>query len=364
MASQSLYVPWQTLQQAAQAIFQGGGSPEPEAELIAARLVKANLTGHDSHGLIRVHPYMERLREGKIQPGQTLTPLRESGPTAVFSANRGYGHPAATEAMRRAIGLARTHHLAAVGLTEVNHIGRLADYAVMAADAGMIGMVFTTDGGYFKGVAPFGAAEPRISTNPISVAFPSDRAFPLVLDMATSGWALGKFLVLQAKGQAAPPGMLLDAQGRPTEDAHAAGHGGAILPLGGAQGYKGTLLAFWVEVMAGLLTGGGTAGPTASKVMNNATTMIVLDVSAFRELPSFKAELEGLIAYLKESRTLPGGEVLYPGEKEARTEQERRAHGIPLAPATVDDLQSELERCQVPVRLRDSVLQPAKPAPA
>ena len=352
MTTTYFYFPPEPLQAAVRDVFQASGSPPEEAALIARRLVKANLTGHDSHGTIRVHPYLERLRKGMIRPGQRLTPLRQVGPTAVFSANRGYGQVGATLAMEVAIAKARTANIAAVGLTDVNHIGRLADYAVMAAEADMIGIVLTSSGGASRIVAPYGSNEGRLSTNPMSVAFPSDRASPVVLDMATSAWANGKFKVMIDNKWQAPEGLLYDKQGRPSTDPSDLYEGGAIRPLGAEQGYKGTLLAVWVEILAGLLTGGGTVGSIdPGGVTNNTTLLFALNVAAFRALPVFKAELERLIDYLKATRPAPGREVLWPGELEARTEAQRRAEGIPLAADTVAGLQEELTRYGVPTRV-------------
>lgn len=351
MPTTYLLFPPSLLQGAVRDVFQASGSPPEEADLVAERLVKANLVGHDSHGTIRVHQYLERLRKGMIRPGQRLTPLREVGPTAVYSANRGYGQVGATLAMEQAIGRARASNVAAVGLTDVNHIGRLADYAVMAAEADLIGIVFTSSGGMSPIVAPFGANEGRISTNPMALAVPSDRPSPVVLDMATSAWANGKFKVMIDNKWAAPEGLLFDKQGRPSTNPSDLYEGGAIRPLGAAQGYKGTLLAAFVEVLAGMLTAGGVVGVHSPGVINNTTLMIAINVAAFRELPAFKTELERLIDYLKATRPVEGGEVLWPGELEARVEASRRAEGIPLAVDTVSGLQEELERYGVATRL-------------
>ena len=150
--------PWEPIQAHAKSILLGGGSPEAEAELVSQRLVKANLTGHDSHGLIRLTQYMERVRDGSYNAGAQTTLLKDSGTMAVYSGNWGFGQPHATEAMRQAIGKAKEHMVSAVSVTNLGHIGRLADYACMAADEGMIGLVFTATGGMSFLVAPFGGA--------------------------------------------------------------------------------------------------------------------------------------------------------------------------------------------------------------
>ncbi|HEX9843330.1 MAG TPA: Ldh family oxidoreductase [bacterium] len=343
--------PHERLQQVTHDILIGAGSPEPEAALVAERLLKSNLTGHDSHGIIRLPRYMDWVRQGIIKLGQKVDFLRDNGSTALITGHRGFGQVVASEAMKVAVQRAREYMVAAVGVTDLTHIGRLADYAVMAGSAGMIGMVFTSTGGFSKLVAPFGGAERRMSTNPMAVAFPSDREQPIVLDLASSAYAEGKFRVFSDAHTSTPPNILLDKDGQPSTNPDDLYGGGAILPLGGEQGYKGYLLNFMMEVLGGLLTGGGFVGKEEHPLFNNCSLMIVLNVAAFRDLPAFKGELEQLIAYLKSSRLAPGGEVLYPGEKEARSEAARRAKGVPLAETTVRNLQAEMERYGVPGEL-------------
>ena len=117
------------------------------------------------------------------------------------------------------------------------------------------------------------------------------------------------------------PEVLIDKHGNPTTNPADFYDGGALLPLGGVQGYKGYLLNFMVEVLAGLLTGGGHAGGNEKAPFNNCTLMIAINVQKFRELPLFKSELEGMIKFLKDTPVAEGKEVLYPGEKEFRHEK-------------------------------------------
>lgn len=335
-------IPAVAMEEVAKGIFKGAGSPEDEAALIAERLVISNLTGHDSHGVIRIPRYMGWVRDGTIQPGQKVDFLRDNGSTAVLTHHRGYGQTGANAAVKVAIERAREFQIAAVGVTDLTHIGRLADYAEMAAEEGMIAMIFTATGGFSKLVAPYGGATRRMSTNPIAVGFPSDREYPLVFDMATSAYAEGKFRVFMEGGVQTPEGVLLNPDGKPSTDPNDLYAGGAIRPLGGDQGYKGYLLNFLVEVLGGLLTGGGFVGNEENPPFNNCTMFIVLNVATFRELPAFKSEMEQFIAYLKDTPPLGGGEVLYPGEKEARIRQDRSANGIPLAETTIGNIQEEM----------------------
>jgi len=329
------------------------GSPKEEADLVAKGLLKADLTGHPSHGAIRIPRYMEMMDEGLIQPGAKPDFLLDHGSTALINGNGSYGQVAADKAMSIAIERGLAHGIAAVGVMNLGHIGRLADYAISAARAGCIGMVYTSCGGTVSLAAPFEGSSRRMATNPIAVAMPSDREYPIVFDMATSVCAEGKFRVLRASGGSAPERTLIDKEGQPSTDPEDLYEGGAILPLGGKHGYKGYLLNFMVEVFAGVLTGGGCLGRKDNPAFSNCTLMIVLNVERFRELSQFKMELEGIIQHLKESPVLEGKEVLYPGEVEERREKEVLKTGIPLAAETVQKIQEEMDRYKVSVNLTE-----------
>jgi uncharacterized oxidoreductase len=339
--------PAPVLRETAREVLRAAGSPADEAELVAARLVQANLAGHDSHGIIRLHQYMDMQRAGSIKPGRKVEFVRDNGSTAVLSGQRGFGQTIATEAMKIAIQRAREYNLAALGVTDLNHVGRLSDYVVLAAQQNLIAMMWTSTGGYSRLVAPFGAFERRMSTNPFAAAFPSDRADPVVFDFATSAYAEGKFKVMRDAGAGMPPNVLLDKEGAPSTDPLDLYAGGAIRPLGGDQGYKGYLLNFLVEVLGGILTGGGHLGKTEAPPFSNSSLMILLNVAAYRALPDFKRELESLIAYLKGAQSAPGERVLAPGEKEALIERERSAKGIALPAATVAGIQAELDHFKI-----------------
>ena len=347
-----LRTPQDVLREAARVVFAGNGSPEPEARLLADRLTQASLAGHDSHGILRVHFYMGQLRQGLIRPGAKPEITDDRGALVRVRGHRGYGQVVAEEGMRIAVERARKHGAAAVGVVDLTHIGRLADYVIAAARQGMLAMLFTATGGSAQIVAPFGGIARRLSTNPFAVAFPSRREYPVVFDMATSVIANGKLRVARDEGRAVKPGLLLDLAGHPSTDPADVDKGGAILPLGGERlGYKGYLLAFLVEVMGGLLTGGGFCGLVDDPIFCNPSTMLALDVTRFRPLREFQDELDALIAFLKATPHRDGEEVLYPGEMEERCERDRRAHGIPLPMTTIRNLQGELDKVGSEIKL-------------
>jgi uncharacterized oxidoreductase len=210
----------------------------------------------------------------------------------------------------------------------------------MAARRGMIAMITADSGRSPKHVAPFGGAKARLGTNPICFAVPSDLDGPLFFDMATSAAAAGKVMLAAARGEQVPQGWIIDADGRPTTDPTQLKKGGALLPLGGTEGYKGYGLAAMVEIFCGLLTGLGF-GVEPSGRHNDGCFMAVFKVSAFRDLAVFEREVREFADYLKATPPAEGfTEVLYPGEIEHRREIQRRADGIPVEDATWAALRS------------------------
>ena len=188
----------------------------------------------------------------------------------------------------------------------------------MAAREGMIAMITANSGRSAKAVAPFGGAKARLGTNPICFAIPSNLEGPLFFDMATSAAAAGKINVATARGEQVPAGWLIDADGKPSTDPRVLRQGGALLPVGGAEGYKGYGLATIVEILSGLLTGlGFGVEPTGRH--NDGCFIAVFNVAAFRDLDTFKQEVTEFAQYLKATPPAQGfTEVLYPGEIEFR----------------------------------------------
>ncbi len=214
------------------------------------------------------------------------------------------------------------------------HIGRVASYTLMAAREGMIGIATADSGRSPKAVAPFGGREARLGTNPISIAMPSDLDGPLYLDMATSAAAAGKIALAVARNQPVPDGWIIGSDGKPTNDPSQLRQGGALMPVGGSEGYKGYGLSVMVEILCGLLTGlGFGVEPTGRH--NDGCFMAVFKVDAFRPLAEFKKDVGEFVAYLKATKPAEGSSgVYYPGEIEHMREQDRRANGIEVEDTT------------------------------
>lgn len=327
-------------------IYRAKGTPDEEAQIVATHQVKANLVGHDSHGVIHIPEYCERIDKGHIVPGAPFVIDNEAPTTAVINGNWGFGFVVTERATRMAIEKAKSQGVAAITVHYQSHIGRLGDYPTMIAQEGMIGMITADSGAGPKAVAPFGGRARRLGTNPICIGIPSDLEGQVLLDMATSAVAAGKINLARNRQEQVPVGWIIDKDGNPTTDPNDYPKGGAILPVGADQGHKGYGLSFMVEVFSGLLTGLGF-GIDPQARHNDGVFVVAFDVERFRPLEQFKKEVKEFAEFIKTSPPAAGfNEVFYPGEIEFRTEQKRRAEGIFVEDETwrqITELMKELK---------------------
>jgi hydroxycarboxylate dehydrogenase B len=317
-------------------IFEELQVPREEAAWVAELLVRANLVGHDSQGVMRIPQYAQAIQSALVRPGASIEIVKESPSTALMNGHWGLGQVVARRAMELAIRKAKETRVSSVGAYDLYHVGRLADYTRMAAEQDFAAIMMVNGGGASPIVAPFGGTAGRLSTNPISIAFPTGGPVPFLLDMATSVVAEGKVRVKRHRGERTPDGWLLDNQGRPTTDPNALYQEprGAILPLGGSAGHKGFGLAMVVEILGGVLARAWYARPGANR-FSNGTFIVVIDISAFVDPGRFRTEIDDLLAYVKSAPTAPGVEaILYPGEPEAMEQQRRERDGVPFEDET------------------------------
>ncbi len=304
------------------------GASVVEAETVSRHVIAANLAGHDSHGIIQIPGYVAEIQKGDIQPGAPFEIIQESPTTTVVDGNWGFGFTVSEQAMMRTIEKARVQNIAATTVVRQGHVGRLTDYPLLAAAAGMIGLMTADSGRGPKSVAPFGGREPRLGTNPICIAVPSNLDGPFFIDIATSAVAGGKLAVAIERGESIPKGWVIDREGRDVTDPTALRNGGAMLPLGGLVGHKGYGLSAMVEIFSGLLTGLGFGiEPTGRH--NDGCFMAVFRVEAFRPLQAFKQEVTEFARYLTATPPAEGVErVYYPGELEYQRARQGRVDGI------------------------------------
>ena len=331
-----------TLQDFITDIFVSAGCAADEAGRIGHHLIGANLTGHDSHGVIRVPRYVEWLQEGKVRAGQTLTVVTESANHAVVDGNVGFGQTIGPLAVDLGIGKAQAAGLAVVTLRNSGHIGRIGGWAERAAEAGLVSIHFVNVG-LGEIVAPFGGVDRRFGTNPFCIGVPQPGAPPLLLDFATSIVAEGKVLVASNGGKPVPHGALIGPDGAlssdprtlygPIENTSVRNPGNGEGALRAFGDHKGSGIAFMCEILAGCFAGSPTAGPIPGAKRGgivNGMLSIYLDPQHFGAA-GFAETAREFAEYVKASRPAsPGGEVLVPGDAESRMRATRLRDGVPL----------------------------------
>ena len=317
-------------------MFESAGVPAEDAAVVARSLVGANLRGHDSHGVMRISQYLEYLGDGKFKKNVPLEILDESPALLAADAGWGLGQVQAHRLMGRLLEKAKIVGVAAGTLRRCGHTGRLGEYAERAAAErfAFIGTVNSHGGG--RRVVPPGGSEGRLSTNPICIGAPTP-ADPLILDFGTSVVAEGKVRVAFQKGERVPEGWLLDAAGKPTTDPSVlyAEPRGSILPMGGAQAYKGFGLSMLLDALAGGLSGGMCSQPGPIAGVGNSVMFILLDVRRFGGADHFLAEVGNLAGFVHGCPPCkPGDPILCPGDPERLMLEKRQKAGIPIPEGT------------------------------
>jgi len=315
------------------ALFEAAGLPTDQSRIVTDHLVDANLTGHDSHGIIRIPTYINSLVAGKIAPVGDLKIVRETPASVVIDGEGGQGIVICTRAMDMAIERARQTTFGAVAVHQCSHIGRLGAYPPMAASQDCIGILMLNGGSPFT--APFGGVSRRLPPNPISIAVPSQNGPVMMLDITTSMAAGGKVDVYAARGQQVPPGWLIDGEGREVRDPAPFRAGEvAMLPLGGASGHKGYGLGMMIDAIAGGLSWAGCSSEKPTRG-SSGFLALAIDISSFIDVDDYKAEVQKLIDWVKSSKTAPGvKKIYYPGEIEEESRARRSAEGIPVEETT------------------------------
>ncbi|HKI98611.1 MAG TPA: Ldh family oxidoreductase [bacterium] len=328
--------------------FRAVAVPDDQAALTARLMVEANLTGHDTHGVRQTSRYVGLIEEGVIRAGAPVEVVRETPATAVLDGHDNLGYVAATHATELAIAKCRGTGLSAVGVRNLNHVGRVGAYPEMIAAAGLVGLVTVNGQGRGVLVTPFGGLAPRLGTNPLGAGFPNPKGPPILLDFATSAVAANKVRQALSRGQPAGEGWIVNKDGTPASDPQAFVDGAAmLLPLGGGQGHKGYALGVMVDLLSGVLAGSGTA-MTKPRDLNNGTFVICIDPDVFLERSEYEAQVGAYVDYLHATPTSPGAPpVMVPGEYEARNRAARLESGITLEPPVWADLAACAQRLGV-----------------
>ena len=327
-------VPAPKLAKLVAAVMRGAGCTADEAQAVATRLVDANCVGHESHGVIRVAKYLEWVRDGTLRPNTAPTLVVDTATLAIVDGNRGFGQVIGEYATRLGIAKAATTGIAMIGLRNCGHLGRVGEWAEMAAAAGQVSLHFLNTSGAQR-VAPFGGSDRRLSTNPISIGVPVADGDPVILDVTTSTVAEGKLMVALNKGEQVPDGWIIDRDGLPTTDPQAFYDGGALLTIGA---HKGSGLSIVTDLLAGALSTGRSSDPTDTVLRNNMLSIYIAP-AVYAPEGAVEREAARFIAWVKASPMRKQGEpVQAPGDVERRLRTERAHGGVPIDDKTWSDL--------------------------
>ncbi len=327
------------LARAIEAVVAAGGSEAREAKIVAQNLVTANLTGHDSHGVGMIPRYVDSLLEGGLVVNRHPKLVFDGGAMITLDGQAGYGQVIGLEAMQTGIARAKQHGLCVMGLARAHHLCRIGQWAEQAVAAGLISLQFTNVISRSI-VAPYGGADARFGTNPVTVGIPIPGEPPFILDMATSAVAQGKIRVAHNKREKVSPDWLIDDKGVPTPDPRF----GVIEPFGALRTFglhKGYGLAVVCELLGGALTGGGTwhSDDRSKKRVWNGMLTILIDPARLGTGDAFGSETTAFLESLRNSPVAPGfDKVRIAGEPEREMRVKRERDGIPVDDTTWQEI--------------------------
>ena len=334
----TIHVPADPLRDLCAEIFARVGCRPEEASQVSASLVDANLTGHDSHGVIRAPRYVDWVRSGDLVPNQSLERVVDTAVIGVLDGHFGFGQTMAPLAVDIGVGKAKAAGLSAISLRNSGHVGRVGEWAERAAAAGLISIHFVNAAGSIL-VAPFGGLERRLSTAPFCVGISREGAPPIVLDFATSLVAEGKVNVASRGGKPLPPDALIGPDGEFSGDPaliygplavdgprdHTLGRG-AMRAFGE---HKGSGLALICELIGGSLTGNGATEP--NRRFSNGMFSLYVDPAQVDPGHVFDADMTRYLDWFREAKARPGDEIMIPGEPERQARKARSLSGVPLS---------------------------------
>ncbi len=336
------------------------GMARDHATIAAEKMVASDLRGIDSHGVAMLATYDKLRQQGWLNVAPDIKVVSETPATGLIDADASLGHVPMTQAMALAIAKARALGVGAVAVRDSNHFGAAGLYALMAADAGLIGLATTST--WVPTIVPTFGAVPMFGTNPIAFAAPAGDRPPFVLDMATSTVAGGKVKLAILHKRPIPVGWAVDDKGQPVTDPVYANANRAFTPLGGSRemgSHKGYGLAAMVEILSTLLPGAVFAPARAARYPEERRTNIghfalALDPKAFRGAGDFEADLDAMIDDLHAvPRADENQPVLVAGDPEHAALEERRQSGIPMPADLVAQVRGLCDACGAPFILED-----------
>lgn len=334
----------QKLRLFAEKVLQILGVSKADSQIITDVFIRADKRGIHTHGTGKLSSYIERIYAGVLNPVTRIEIERETPVIAMINAHNSFGQVAAYRAMEMAINKAKSSGISMVLVNHSNHFGIASYYGLMAAKYNMIGIVQSNSS---PGIAPFGAKEKMFGTNPIAVAVPSQKNFPIVLDMSSSVVARGKVRQALAAKQTIPLGWARDKDGNPTTDPEAALKG----TLEAIAGPKGSGIALMVEVFCGILSGAGLPGDVrvitdTSGPCNTGHLLCAIEPACFTDKNRFLSDVDEAVKRIK-NLTPINDSIFLPGEIEYNHEEDARKHGIELKESAMRSLKELSEKFMI-----------------
>jgi L-2-hydroxycarboxylate dehydrogenase (NAD+) len=309
-------------------VLAAGASPD-NAEAISSAYLHADLSGVGRQGIDYIPYLLDHLSDGRVNGKAAPKIVRQTEASALIDGGLGPGQTAAKLAAKVVVDKARSVGVGAVGVTNSSDIFMLGYYASLIADAGLIGLVFTSGPPL---VHPYGGVERMLGTNPVAMSFPTGDK-PLLLDIATSTVSGSSIRHAYYHGEQVAPGIGLNSEGEPTTDAEELYKGGALAPLGG---YKGFGLGLCFAMLCGPLTG-SAIGPDLSWMKDGGESVgmghffMAINPASFGEKDAFSEQAASYIGRIKSSEKSPGiREIRIPGERSAQKREARRVEGVPI----------------------------------
>ena len=313
-------------------ILLAAGADERNASVVAEHLVRANLSGVDTHGVWHLASYVEAIKEGLIIPTACPAIVTETPNSALVTGNWTFGQAAAQFAMETAIEKSKSQNVAVVALVQSHHVGRLGHYTERAAAEGMISMVW--GGGYGEkapAAMPYGGCRRLLHTNPISMGFPAGDEPAMIFDFATTAVSGVKVVNAKNQNQELPPGCIVDRDGYASRNPNDFFQGGGYIPFGGHKGYA---LMMAAEFLGRIFSGSDEffdlkrGGPI---MQHQGVALIVFKADLFQPLADYTRRADEMEQRTRKVPPAPGfKEVLVPGDPENQARNRRQREGIPI----------------------------------
>jgi LDH2 family malate/lactate/ureidoglycolate dehydrogenase len=318
-------------------MFIKAGVDQKDAEIISDTLMFAELRNVQSHGIVRLPVYIERMENGVVNQNADMKFINNNAAAvAVLDADNGMGQVAGYKAMKQAMEIARLYGIGMVAVRNSNHFGVASYYSMMALEEDMIGLVVTNAS---PAIAPFGTKTPLLGTNPLTVAVPAKNGKPIALDMSMSTVARGKIRMYALQNKEIPLDWGLDVDGNPTSDPEEALKG-SLVPIGGV---KGSGLSLVVDLLTGILTGTSMTGEVKnitdmSGPSKTSHVFIAINISSFIDVETYKNNVDSVINSIKALPPKGDNQIFMAGEIEQNLTEKRIKEGIPVEIEVIETL--------------------------